>query len=405
MGTTYGFNLCTSGVQGDAGLGGTITWLNTESITADDASSARANSVATDALTRFLIASAFDFSALPAGYIVTGIEAQIEHRSSVATTGAFTWVIRLFDGTSLIGSNMATGVGLPGTDTEQTFGGPNQRWGLGPDELTTTMIKAAGFGLAIQYKGGASSSSVFVDKVRLRLTASNPADPRAVHTLDFESDLGTLSVVPNGAASYIAEDGELVCNAEENAEPESIALSDVANPEACYLSSGKSRAIVKLVQINGTPGVGGGFAFFGGPTLKERMLAITKQKDPTGGIRLKHWAPNPNWTPGDPVTGNFTSFATATFALAEPCWLCAECDNGTLTLATGPSAAGPWTLRLAVPLPMAMMGWLGIRTPHDSENTAYDDFDHREYSSSAISAPGQFRQALRERDRAARGLR
>lgn len=121
---------------------------------------------------RLLIAQDFSgVSALDDTDIIDGIIVTVERSVAVSSSGQDTY-IRLYNGTSLIGSALFSGTNwglIPNFDQVAILGSSTSKWGT--SGLTGADVKALGFGVAygMQARIGYNDVDVFVDHITMRL--------------------------------------------------------------------------------------------------------------------------------------------------------------------------------------------------------------------------------------------
>jgi hypothetical protein len=160
-----------------AGIG-TLAWLNTTRLTAEDASSATVTTNVNGSITQYAYGTNFAFG-LPAGATILGIEA----RAKVATSnGGRTWTlstVRLVKAGVVQTTNRGPGSTINFTTLAfQTFGGPADLWG---GSWLVSDFAASNFGAAISATCNASqSTTVSCDVLQMRITYTPPAGSEAL---------------------------------------------------------------------------------------------------------------------------------------------------------------------------------------------------------------------------------
>lgn len=137
----------TAGTGANNAAAGNTAWGNTGNITtATDAAYSEASSVAKSGSTQYLHAANFDFSSIPSGSTIDGIEALVR-RQQTGTGGSSDNTIQLILGGSRTGSNLASSEDWSSSIQSKQYGGASNLWGLTPDRSD---VISASFGLAIR---------------------------------------------------------------------------------------------------------------------------------------------------------------------------------------------------------------------------------------------------------------
>lgn len=116
-------------------------------------------------------ASNFDFSEIPPGSVITGLEVVIRRRATLSAVSTNDWSVRLVvpndtGGTTLEGEKANRAVKYPVALTDATYGGPTDTWGV---QLSRDMLNNPLFGIyfeAISTAGDTTS----VDDIKVRAT-------------------------------------------------------------------------------------------------------------------------------------------------------------------------------------------------------------------------------------------
>lgn len=88
-------------------------------------------------------AGGYGFS-IPGTATIDGFEFLIERSKGNSGTGSCADnTIQIHNGTTVVGTNKSTGTAFPGTDTNITYGGPTDKWGLTytPTDVNTTTFR------------------------------------------------------------------------------------------------------------------------------------------------------------------------------------------------------------------------------------------------------------------------
>jgi hypothetical protein len=190
--STTGATLTGTGAN-NAGIG-TLAWTNPTNIQADDGTYATVTSAANNAVTNYLRATNFGF-AVPAGAVITGVQATVEWKSSAANVWRDTSVRLVKAGTGG-GSSLAYSATLPTTDTVWTYGsGADDTWG---NTLTRADVNDTGFGVELSLTHLLTASdTVSVDCVKITVYyVTVPVGAAVV------SDGGTLQYATSASTNY-----------------------------------------------------------------------------------------------------------------------------------------------------------------------------------------------------------
>jgi hypothetical protein len=123
---------------------GTVAWTNPGNVTANDNVIASAN-LSSGAITRYLQGTNYGFS-IPATSVINGISLTIMRRGSSTSNGISDSTVRLVKAGAVTGSNLASAVVWPSSNTAQTYGGTTNLWGT---TWTAADINATNFGAAL----------------------------------------------------------------------------------------------------------------------------------------------------------------------------------------------------------------------------------------------------------------
>ena len=192
-------------------------WNNIANIQAQDG--VVANTIISSYST-ILTAKGFDFSEIPQGSVITGMEVVVRRRANTAATTIRDNIVRLVMSDGTFSANKADlAARYPIVLTDATYGGATDSWGV---QLTREMINHADFGVQFESFGTAGDTTL-VDDIKVRVTyipatrlvyirdatASAPTDieARVVHYTRETGDqtvgdqVGTLTLWI-GAAEY-----------------------------------------------------------------------------------------------------------------------------------------------------------------------------------------------------------
>lgn len=140
-------------------------WSNITNIQAQDG--VVASTAATSSYTTWLKATSFDFSEIPVGSVITGLEVVIRRRAAVSATSTKDWSVQLIlaDG-SLAGEKADRATFYPTVLTDATYGGATDTWGV---QLSRDLLNNSAFG--IYFNAIRSVAQVIeVDDIKVRAT-------------------------------------------------------------------------------------------------------------------------------------------------------------------------------------------------------------------------------------------
>ncbi|MDP2676648.1 MAG: DUF2341 domain-containing protein [bacterium] len=208
----------------DASVGTTV-WTSPENITADNDTRASVSLGAESS--QYLYASNFNFSSVPDSAIIVGIETRRQaHQTSFAACQDS--VLRLFNAAGTpAGNDKSAGSSWTTTvDTEVTYGGPSDTWGLSPD---VSDIKDTDWGWGISATNPGSTGDCAVDfmEMKVHYTTSNTATTTA-QNISFAGESGNEiylhSSTPATAWNFEVPSGR------------SVSYVNVKDSNACYTS-------------------------------------------------------------------------------------------------------------------------------------------------------------------------
>lgn len=138
---------------------GTVAWTSPGAVTADDQNYAAASSLTAGATTNWL-KIIFDFSSLPSGSTINGIEISLNHYESTAPLKLVYTAMRLVIGNTIQTPNVdnmptAEWSTVTGENTV-TAGGSANKWGVNPSYAD---VSGANFGIALAVKSNEASKS------------------------------------------------------------------------------------------------------------------------------------------------------------------------------------------------------------------------------------------------------
>ena len=171
---------------------GTVAWATPLDAVSSNNIYATASNVRGNVTTNYLNCTGFNFSAVPAGAVITGITVYAERRTSGGTIrDRFVYLIK--GGTISTAFNAATATNYPTTDTIEAHGGPSNMWGTSWSEAE---VKAVNFGVALaSYNVSTTSTNnrtVRVDHIQVRVDYTQPA----LHHIRIEHDGSASTCAP-----------------------------------------------------------------------------------------------------------------------------------------------------------------------------------------------------------------
>ena len=152
---------------------GDMRWTNPENVAGSDDARAVWNMAAITDVSNYLIASGFDFTAVPIGALVTGISVGVECSNSSAAPGKYLGVVELLVNGAKVGLNRGNDTLMDqSTDATITYGGSTDRWGT---QLTGADIQQLGVRLqAFVEAAGSAATDARVDNVTVTVTYRMP---------------------------------------------------------------------------------------------------------------------------------------------------------------------------------------------------------------------------------------
>lgn len=149
------------------GATGSTLWTNPTNCYSSDDSRATATPTASSSGTRPLIATGFDFSAIPSDATIDGIVLEIERSCSSTSRNPRDSFIRLQKTNDTpVGDNKAVASTWPTTDAYATYGSASDLWGT---TWTVAEIQASSFGTWLQCTraSGKGPGQCRIDHVRI----------------------------------------------------------------------------------------------------------------------------------------------------------------------------------------------------------------------------------------------
>src|SRR3990172_3950182 len=150
---------------------GTIVWSNPQFVDADEGFSAQ-ESMLDPSTSHYIRASNFNFSSIPAGSIIVGIEIQIERQIGAATCNDSS--VRIFDASgNPAGTNKSAGLAWSvGSFRVDSFGGATDLWGLTP---SLTDVQDVDWGVGVSCVQSDTAATASVDYIKMKIYYNAPA--------------------------------------------------------------------------------------------------------------------------------------------------------------------------------------------------------------------------------------
>lgn len=149
--------------------GGNSEWVNVNNVKFADGAIAQSGYQIKNETTQQLRGYSFDFSSIPAGATINGIEAII-NRKLFKDAGYITdSIFQLIYNGNLIGSNYASAMHWPTSYTDATYGGASDLWGYA---LTRAIVQSSTFGLVLKVvdvANGGNGETPAVDYFKMRV--------------------------------------------------------------------------------------------------------------------------------------------------------------------------------------------------------------------------------------------
>lgn len=152
---------------------GDVAWTTPGNVTASDNSRAQAINIDSGQTSQYLKATGFDFSAIPAGSTIDGIQVRVERSEKYGNNNSVDHTIQLLKAGSRVGTNKAdTVTNWPTTDTNADYGGSTDLWGT---TWTLAQIQASNFGVSIRFGPPTSKNhEAYVDAVWIKVWYTVP---------------------------------------------------------------------------------------------------------------------------------------------------------------------------------------------------------------------------------------
>jgi len=278
-----------------------------------------------------LRAYGFDFSAIPDGSTIDGVQVTISGAYYATAICAFDLAQLLDTGGALVGTNQyATPVNLTTSGATYTKGGATDKWG---NALDAAWVKNSNFGVGIGIKVGASNNcDVYIDSVTMTVWYTAPS-LNFVHQGEI---YGTESVVATRTVEKVFGSSLAEERAWESTFEKGTSLIDFTHQGAIastqsYISTKTKEGLVsstlraeqtlasqKTVEYHAVQGALAQTKSLASEksvqyhTVESALSqAMTQSHSASGNIAL---APSPNVTDGDPTTFQLTPPATKTTA-------------------------------------------------------------------------------------------
>lgn len=197
---------------------GTTAWLNPVYVYASD-NSRSTGPLSRDSITNYLIATGFDFSAIPDGAVILGITVEVRRSEfNVSNRAAIRdYEVKIVQNGSIssVQNKAQTGVNWPAPASEgyTSYGGSADLWGL---SWTSADIKNPNFGVAISAKnttisGGGGNETARINHIRISVEYSSGPLTTQSH-FRWRNDDGTEAT----ATWKATEDSNIIGNIDRN---------------------------------------------------------------------------------------------------------------------------------------------------------------------------------------------
>jgi hypothetical protein len=225
-------------------------WTTINNIKVQDGANAVYAVVAVGLVTDQLFATAFDFSSIPAGSVITGLKVRLHWNNTI---GAASWID---EDVHLVGSMFPSGHGTANKATQQgpvlaaaysdfTYGSATDTWG---EDLTVAVLQDSTFGVSFRFKHIANAAALLqVDFIGMTVTYVPPSrlvyirDPNAV----------TVTDVIGSVLHYQVDQGDFITNTAVG-----VLHLTIGATEAAGTAAGKARRIGALNEIRDAPSTG-----------------------------------------------------------------------------------------------------------------------------------------------------
>lgn len=187
----------TSGVTTGSG----VAWTNPGNAISENATSATSALTKSATTSQTLRVTGFDFSSIPTGSMITGVEVRIK-RSTAGNTVNDNSVRLSLSGAS-IGTNLASATNYTTSLAWATYGGANELWGT---TLTEAQVKDSTFGVDFSAKlSGTTGRTVSVDAISVSIAYLLPG--AYLEATDGPDSASFTVTVPVVASMNVSENG------------------------------------------------------------------------------------------------------------------------------------------------------------------------------------------------------
>jgi len=219
-------------------------WLNINNIKAEDGAVATCIGGATGNTT-WIKGTQFDFTEIPIGSVITGLEVVIRRRANTAANTTKDWSVRLqMPDMTLVGEHANSTVLYPVVLTDAVYGGTNDTWST---QLTREVLNDPNFGVYFEARR-LIADSVSVDDIKIRVTYV-PAT-RRVYIRNSTS--GAPTDIAADVVHYTVDSGSPTTHDQQG-----VLTLVIGTEEWQGTAAGKSRRIGPNEQIRTAPGGGG----------------------------------------------------------------------------------------------------------------------------------------------------
>lgn len=225
-------------------------WVNPNNILVQDAAVAAYPAISnnTGLVTAALRGTTFDFSAIPDGSLILGV--QFRFRANSTLTGSY-YASNIFLTSGAFPNGVSThnkagpGQLLANALTDYTYGGPTDCWG---EALNTTIIKDTSFGvqLAFTKSNAAATQQVFVDAYAM--TVYYAPTTRTVYIRNQDPSVATNQDVPANIIHYSIDSGDF-----QSRSAVGVLTVTFGTTEAAGTSAGKTRRLGPGNEIRTAP--------------------------------------------------------------------------------------------------------------------------------------------------------
>lgn len=201
-----------SGTSVSAGTG-TSWWDYPSRITTDQGNCTYANSATSDpaksgGVTQYLRASNYGAN-VPTGATIVGLEVRIRRNYSGTATGPRDHLLRVFNGSSLVGDNKASSSNWNSGCTLVSYGSGSDGWGA---SLTPSIVNNSNFGVYFQAKNYSSAYvfTLYVDVIQIRVSYTTVQTYTSTHNCSALATCGISTQFIPGNGVYIQVPSALV---------------------------------------------------------------------------------------------------------------------------------------------------------------------------------------------------